>query len=58
MTKQNKLRILVVLSITIIYSLVSVFILKERFSFNTIIIPLISVLPVTFIMKMPKDKNE
>ena len=58
MTKQNKIRILVVLIITIVYSLVSVFIFKDRFSFNTIIIPLISVLPVTFIMKIPKDKNE
>jgi hypothetical protein len=58
MSKQNKIRTLVVLIITIMYSLVSVFIFKDRFSFNTIIIPLISVLPVTFIMKMPKDKNE
>lgn len=58
MSKQNKIRTLVVLIITIMYSLVSVFIFKDRFSFNTIIIPLISVLPITFIMKIPKDKNE
>ena len=58
MSKQNKIRALVVLIITIMYSLVSVFIFKDRFSFNTIIIPLISVLPITFIMKIPKDKNE
>jgi hypothetical protein len=56
MTKSIKIKLIVVIAITILFSLVNTYLLHNKFTVNTIITALVCILPITFLVKFKEQQ--
>jgi hypothetical protein len=55
-TKSIKIKLIVVFTITILFSLINTYLLHNKFTVDTIITALVCILPITFLVKFKEQK--